>query len=352
MTTALKSAGGAFIKSHGGVRADQYAHYHGRDGMGVVDYEGKVYLFGGTVYTSRRAADSTVAGDIWYTENGTDWILRSTIVVDGSGMPSDNVISPRTHPALVVRGPGMVIHSGYGGDGTDAWLCGDGIGRVWAPYVGPGLSGARHYNNISPTLTSINKLTVTGGGGVGYLRGNRYPNAFSNWEYQDTLFTSPAPPQYYAAAELNGNIYLTGGYIISGSTATYYNNTYVSSDGLTFTRISGNYTPCAKHAMLSMDGALYIIAYIAAGASGEYGTNEVWKSTNGTTWTKLTDTPEFPMRYQFSACVFDDKLWIFGGSRPVYDRMKHPAYADVWYSSDGETWAEAVRYAPWGRRAA
>jgi hypothetical protein len=342
MGAALKSAGGAFVKSRGGVRADKYAHYYGRSNMGIAAHEGKMFLFGGEAYSGDSLSDDVNMGDLWYTTDGANWTLRPTICVDlEHGLPSGETITARRNPALVSRLAGLYI---FGGNPySEGWMNGDGIGRVWSPFVNPNASdeSSTYWNNASVQFgSSIVAFWVTNSGIT--MNGSKYSSASPVWQNGSTTFTSPPPPILTAAAYMNGSAYITGGQAAPGD-LTYYNNTYVTTDGQSFTRIAGNYTKCSGHVMLSLDSALYIIAWIPSKVK-----NEVWKSANGATWTKLTDAPEFELRYRFSGCVFDNKLWIMGGRR-VSPIRPQPGFSDVWYSSDGVTWTEAVRFAPWGK---
>lgn len=65
--------------------------------------------------------------------------------------------------------------------------------------------------------------------------------------------------------------------------------------------------------------------------------NDVWKSTNGSSWTKVVETADFSARYQHVNVVFNAKMWIAGGRHSADNSYKN----DVWYSTDGITWTEA-----------
>jgi hypothetical protein len=70
--------------------------------------------------------------------------------------------------------------------------------------------------------------------------------------------------------------------------------------------------------------------------------NDVYRSRDGITWTRAAAPPWSPRRAH-TLTVFDDKLWVIGGS----DTGNH---ADVWESGDGTTWKRATASAPWGAR--
>ena len=46
--------------------------------------------------------------------------------------------------------------------------------------------------------------------------------------------------------------------------------------------------------------------------------------------------------------VYDRKLWLIGGGITIYHPFK--AYRDVWSSSDGKSWTKVTDQAPWPAR--
>ncbi|MGE5182475.1 MAG: hypothetical protein ACM31C_10455 [Acidobacteriota bacterium] len=73
--------------------------------------------------------------------------------------------------------------------------------------------------------------------------------------------------------------------------------------------------------------------YIAGDASGPQ--NQVWRSDDGKTWTQVATAP-FAPRFRCGAIVFDDQMWIVGGTP---DGMTQ--FSDVFASTDGVTWRNA-----------
>ncbi|MBF0502436.1 MAG: Ig-like domain-containing protein, partial [Candidatus Riflebacteria bacterium] len=106
------------------------------------------------------------------------------------------------------------------------------------------------------------------------------------------------------------------------------------------------------HSVVAFRGAIYLIG----GFDGDY-LNDVWKSTNGVSWTNVlanNTTPpatQFPGR-AFHACVVDDtgKLWLTGGEN--LDVTSSPQVLDdVWSTTDVITWSRvSASAAYWARR--
>lgn len=77
-------------------------------------------------------------------------------------------------------------------------------------------------------------------------------------------------------------------------------------------------------------------------------TNEVWSSTDGVNWTNNAPAEgesRWSIRERINAVVFNDKLFIVGGNGyPSFGNANAPgtAYNDVWSSTDGTTWTEVT----------
>ena len=69
---------------------------------------------------------------------------------------------------------------------------------------------------------------------------------------------------------------------------------------------------------------------------------EVWSSTDGYNWTKVTPSAAFGARKEFVSMVHDGKMWVLGG-----EIEGNLLTNDVWYSSDGANWHEATEAASW-----
>jgi hypothetical protein len=73
-------------------------------------------------------------------------------------------------------------------------------------------------------------------------------------------------------------------------------------------------------------------------------TNEIWRSTDGASWTFVNYAP-WEGRHTFGNAILDEKIWVLGG-----DPLRGHYQPDVWYSSDGVDWTQATAAAPWGER--
>ena len=77
--------------------------------------------------------------------------------------------------------------------------------------------------------------------------------------------------------------------------------------------------------------------------------SDVWCTGDGRNWSELTPQAAWPQRIYAGVAVFDDRLWIFGGSATSV--AGDAAWLnDVWASSDGEH-RTREQEAPWSARA-
>jgi hypothetical protein len=84
---------------------------------------------------------------------------------------------------------------------------------------------------------------------------------------------------------------------------------------------------------------------------GHSATSEVWSSTDGANWEQATKSAGWTPRLAAGAVVFQDKMWILGGTEDYYFGDDKSLKNDVWHSSDGKEWKLATASAGWSPRA-
>ncbi len=84
--------------------------------------------------------------------------------------------------------------------------------------------------------------------------------------------------------------------------------------------------------------------WVIGGAQSGGGLNDVWHSTDGINWTEAIANAPFSGRWSPTVLSFDNKLWVIGG------RLLNDFFNDVWHSSDGINWTQATDNAPFGGR--
>ncbi len=84
---------------------------------------------------------------------------------------------------------------------------------------------------------------------------------------------------------------------------------------------------------------------------GHGATSEVWSSTDGNTWELATAKAAWSPRLAAGAVVFNDRMWVLGGTENYYFGDESSLKNDVWSSADGKTWRQETAAAPWSPRA-
>ena len=112
--------------------------------------------------------------------------------------------------------------------------------------------------------------------------------------------------------------------------------------GLTWDQVAGagseRFPERAYHGSVVLGGDIYVIA----GTHGSFGNskrNDVWKSSNkGKSWTRTAAGVTFPMDNRFASAVLNNAILIMGGLRlsPL------GALDEVWQSSDGTSWSKVT----------
>lgn len=139
-------------------------------------------------------------------------------------------------------------------------------------------------------------------------------------------------------------LWLLGG--VGGTAPDYTKNLsdiWNSTDGKTWVKITDNaeWGQRRAHETVVFDNKLWILGGVT---TGERYLNDVWSSEDGVNWIQVTKSAEWLPRKGFGSVVFDNKIWIMGGVS-----INGPEN-DVWYSTDGKNWIEAVAHAGWRQR--
>jgi len=111
---------------------------------------------------------------------------------------------------------------------------------------------------------------------------------------------------------------------------------------------AAQWSPRAGHSMLAFNDALWVmggIQHIQGAVVARHG--DVWSSTDGTTWTRATESAGWGPRHAHASAVFDGKLWLLAGVAGAQGEYA----GDVWHSTNGSDWVQASAAPAWGPRA-
>ncbi len=157
----------------------------------------------------------------------------------------------------------------------------------------------------------------------------------------------------YKAEVFNGKIWLMGGF--DGQDLL---NDVWSFDGTNWQQ-EADAAWAARDGFTTavLGGELYVIGGRGNDGTDDYVLTDVWKTADGATWTQATAEMELGPIREHATVVFDDRIWILGGTISTDDTLYDPAERvsitdEVWYSFDGSTWTCASEYGQtaWPRR--
>jgi hypothetical protein len=136
---------------------------------------------------------------------------------------------------------------------------------------------------------------------------------------------------YCAGIVFNNKMWMMGG---QGTSGSYLNDVWSSSDGLTWTQETAQAQWPARKSFgcFTLPGVNKIFIVGGINSAGTALT-DVWSSPDGKTWTQETAQAFQYGRYAFGVVTYNNAAWILAGianGQPVND---------VWRSADGVTWS-------------
>ncbi|SDI50445.1 hypothetical protein SAMN05216338_102417 [Bradyrhizobium sp. Rc2d] len=231
---------------------------------------------------------------------------------------------------------------------TDCWSSLDGL--TWTKEL-----------EQAPWTPTVQSMVVSFSGRLwrmgGFIHsGNTFVPAGEIWFSQDGRGWTRATAQAQwpargggALVAFEGRLWLLGGAqsLRSEGSRQALNDVWFSKDGITWTQAlqDAPWQPRAFHNALAHDGQLWILG------GGHWGNdptflNDVWCSSDGTTWERRTTAAEWPGRLWASSASFRGHLWTMGGL------VRRDGSNDIWYSEDGRTWYPYLARKVWSQRLA
>ena len=230
----------------------------------------------------------------------------------------------------------------------DVWSSRD--GKTWTLVTS---DAPWKYSDLPMTITFGNRMWFMGGWTNGRLAGHGATNEV--WSSTDGAtwdrFSNAGWTSRIAAAvvEFQGRMWILGG------TENYYfgdekslkNDVWSSADGKEWrleTDAAG-WSPRAYHQAVVLNDKIYVLG------GGNYvpqyeSRNDVWSSSNGKTWTQVTEHAEWSPRLWFSSVTYRDRMWVLGG----WSNNPSKNWGDVWYSKEGREWRQLKSNVIWKER--
>jgi Kelch motif protein len=234
----------------------------------------------------------------------------------------------------------------------DVWSSPD--GKVWklvtreAPWK---------HSDLAMSVVFNDRMWFMGGWYNGRLPGHEAGNDVwsstdgANWEQA----TREAPWSGRIAAAC---VVFQGKMWILGGTENYYfgddkslkNDVWSTSDGKNWTvaTAKAGWSPRAYHQAAVLNDKIYVFG--GGNYVPKYKTeSDVWSSSDGVAWEKVTDTVPWHPRLWFSSVVYRDRMWVLGGwsNDPAQPSQN---WGDVWYSKDGKDWKQLSSKVIWKER--
>ncbi|NHF60299.1 hypothetical protein FK220_013175 [Flavobacteriaceae bacterium TP-CH-4] len=153
----------------------------------------------------------------------------------------------------------------------------------------------------------------------------------------------------FGATVFQDKMWITGGIVKKepSNTTDLKNDVWSSEDGIEWKLV----TPKApfpqrfEHTLTAFNGSLWLIGGVGFNEkTNMYDTlADIWRSSDGVNWIKVTDKASFGPRRWHASVVHDGKLWVVGGGDTS-------ALKDVWYTENGSQWIQATDNYPFSAR--
>jgi len=278
-----------------------------RDGAGLVEFEGKMWLLGGWKH-------GVTCSEVWNSSDGINWTYINEAPW-GARHCAGFVVFNNT--MWVISGDGII----------DVWRSDDGInwilvtdnppwGRRYAPYV----------------AVFKNKLWLMGGlswwdndGNYNYEKGvQAYNDVWSskdgeNWILENSNAAWSPRGLIHGYVVLNDELYIIGGGIKGyaddphySSTISEYNDVWKTSDGIFWTRVLQHapWMPRTHFSVTTYSGN--IIINDGSVGNQAYLSNETWYSPDGLEW-KQVKFSFWKGTHASSLGVYNKQLWLVAG---------------------------------------
>jgi len=305
-------------------QATSSANWEARDSAVSFVFQNKIWMIGGLDGNGHIDANGVERyweaphfNDIWSTIDGVHWTLETA----HADFP------PRRSMSVIEFKGKLWMIGGYspaGGLQSDVWQSDDGV----------------HWHEVAAKATFIPREGQTVEvfkdrlwmiGGVNYSK----RKALNDVWYSDNgtdwfLATSSAPwsPRWDHDTEIfDGKMYLASGMDLTLQT---FNDVWITDDGFTWTLVQAHAPWEGRQGgqLISFKGLLWIIGRLNDGAD-KNGPNDVWYSSDGTTWQKTETDPPWTGREDYSGLVYNGRIYVFGGMDANWQWRN-----DVWFSSN------------------
>ena len=103
------------------------------------------------------------------------------------------------------------------------------------------------------------------------------------------------------------------------------------------------------HAVVRFGSEVLVLGGYRWGHNGNVYLSDVWSTSDGATWSKLTKAFPYQGRGEFASVVHEGELFVIGGM--ACDQNQCDWLSDIWSTKDGANWEMVTEMAPFGKMA-
>ena len=111
------------------------------------------------------------------------------------------------------------------------------------------------------------------------------------------------------------------------------------------------WTPAEQSMNVTFAGRMWRMGGFVEKENRSLPISEIWSSLDGRSWILATITPGWDARGGGRLVVYNEKLWLLGGTRHPRNEGIEPNFGDVWSTENGVDWTKVISKAPWKPRA-
>lgn len=293
-----------------------------RSGATALDFDGKLWLLGGSYQIGENPRVNH--NDVWHTTDGAEWTQATAAA---AWTPRNN------HASVVFDGRMWVIGGDTGVDfNNEVWTSTDGVAWQQQP-------AAPWDGRIGLSATVFDgRILVTGGLSVDGVSHILYNDVWTTQDGQTWTQLPDAPFDgrfTHSATVFGGALYIIGGAKVVAGSNEILGDIWRTTDGTTWTQVTADapFIHRAGHRAIVYDGALWITGGTWLSPEEEF-LNDVWRTSDGTAWIEVTAAAQWPSRRLHAMAVYDGRMWILGGVRRETPATEYQYLRDVWYSPE------------------
>ncbi len=174
------------------------------------------------------------------------------------------------------------------------------------------------------------------------MGGTILPAQTGTWTQETAAAGWPAR-RLFDVVHFNNELWVLGGNTSAAAPAVPSNDIWRSSDGVTWTSVTTTgpmWTARQQHVAVVYNSLMWVM-----GGNDGANKNDVWSSPDGINWTQVTAAANWSGRTAAQVLVHNNAMFLMGGS--VSGNV-----ADVWTSTNGSTWTLVTAAANWTARRA